>query len=192
MAALNLRVHGDGEDHAGRDAGVIFTMTKMKAEQNQVIRNTSPSDHERVMSVMPTWWDGRDLTSMIPKVFFIHFCDTSFIIEDENQLIGFLVGFMSQTDKNTGYIHFVGVHPDYRKSGIGQKLYQHFFNSCELNNRTIIKSCTSPINKLSIAFHQRMGFEIEPGDGLIDGISVTTNYLGSDNPKVLFKKKIKR
>ena len=164
----------------------------MKAEQTYVIRNTFPSDHERVMSVMPTWWDGRDLTAMIPKVFFVHFCDTSFIIEEGNQLVGFLVGFMSQTDKNTGYIHFVGVNPEYRKAGIGRKLYQQFYNSCELNNRAIIKSCTSPTNKLSIAFHQSMGFEIAPGDGLIDGISVTIDYLGMDNPKVLFKKKIKR
>ena len=167
-------------------------MKKMTNEQNFLIRNTSPNDHEHVLSVMPTWWNGRDLTSMIPKVFFIHFCDTSFIIEDEEKLIGFLVGFMSQTDENVGYIHFVGVHPEYRKSGIGRKLYQQFFKLCELKNRSIIKSCTSPINKLSIDFHQRMGFEIEPGNGHVDGNSVTMDYLGSNNPKVLFKKIIKR
>jgi len=33
-----------------------------------------------------------------------------------------------------------------------------------------------------------MGFLIEPGDGLVDDVAVTLNYLGKDNPKVLFKK----
>ena len=136
---------------------------------------------------MPDWWDGRDLRSMLPKVFFVHFCNTSFVIEAENLLIGFLVGFMSQTDENVGYIHFVGVHPKFRKEGIGRKLYNQFIEQCKLNKRTIIKSCTSPINKLSISFHQRMGFTIEAGDDEIDGIPVTLNYLGDNNPKVIFR-----
>jgi len=46
----------------------------------------------------------------------------------------------------------------------------------------------TPVNKLSINFHQKMGFEIEPGDGIIDDVPITLNYLGKDNPKVLFKK----
>jgi ribosomal protein S18 acetylase RimI-like enzyme len=139
---------------------------------------------------MPDWWSGRDLRSMLPKVFFVHFCNTSFVVEAENQLIGFLVGFMSQTYENIGYIHFVGVHPEFRKEGIGRKLYVQFFKQCELNKRKIIKSCTSPVNKPSISFHQRMGFIIEAGDGEIDGIPVTLNYLGLNDPKVLFKLEI--
>lgn len=157
---------------------------------NYTIRNTLPTDHQRIISVMPDWWDGRDLRSMLPKVFFVHFCNTSFVVEADNQLIGFLVGFMSQTDENIGYIHFVGVDPRFRKKGVGRMLYNRFFKQCELNERTIIKSCTSPINKLSISFHQRMGFIIEAGDGEIDGMPVTLDYLGVNDPKVLFKLEI--
>ena len=154
------------------------------------IRNTLPTDYQRVISVMIDWWNGRDLRYMLPKIFFIHFCNTSFIVEAEDQLLAFLVGFMSQTDDNVGYIHFVGVHPEFRKKGIGRELYSQFFNKCKLNKRRIIKSCTSPVNKLSIAFHQRMGFLIETGDGVIDGMPVTLNYLGVNAPKVLFRLEI--
>jgi len=56
------------------------------------------------------------------------------------------------------------------------------------NDRSIVKSCTSPVNKLSINFHRKMGFEIEAGDGIIDDVPVTLDYLGKGNPKVLFKK----
>lgn len=139
---------------------------------------------------MPDWWNGRDLTSMLPKVFFIHFHNTIFIAELKNEFVGFLVGFFSQTDETVGYIHFVGVHPNYRETGIGRLLYQKFYDACKTNNRSIVKSCTSPINKLSIQFHQRMGFEIEPGDGMIDGVPVTLNYLAQNDSKVLFRKEL--
>ena len=152
------------------------------------IRNARPSDHEKIVSVMPEWWGGRDLSSSVLKVFFIHFSNTIYIAEINNELVGFIVGFMSQTEENVGYIHFAGVHPKFRKSGIGRLLVQKFYEVCKTNNRSIVKSCTSPVNKLSINFHQKMGCTIEPGDGIIDGVPVTLNYLGKDNPKVLFKK----
>lgn len=152
------------------------------------IRNGRPSDYEAVISVMPDWWGGRDLRSMLPKVFFIHFHKTIYIAELKNELVGFLVGFLSQSDDKVGYIHFVGVHPRYRKAGIGRLLYQKFYAACRNSGRSLIKSCTSPINKLSIDFHLRMGFNIEPGDGSIDGVPVTMDFFRKNDPMVLFKK----
>lgn len=38
------------------------------------------------------------------------------------------------------------------------------------NNRQIVRCVTSPVNKTSIAYHTRLGFNIEEGDKLIDGI----------------------
>ena len=75
------------------------------------IRNGRPSDHEKVVSVMPEWWGGRNLSSSVLKIFFIHFSNTTYIAEINGELVGFLVGFMSQTEANVGYIHFAGVHP---------------------------------------------------------------------------------
>ena len=84
------------------------------------IRNAKPSDHSEVISVMPQWWGGRDLSASVPKVFFIHFCNTIFIAHKGNELVGFLVGFLSQTNDKEGYIHFAGVHPNIRKTGSGE------------------------------------------------------------------------
>ena len=152
------------------------------------IRNGKPLDHENIVSVMAEWWGGRDLSSSVLKVFFIHFKNTTFIAEIDNQLVGFLVGFMSQSEESIGYIHFAGVHPRFRKAGIGRLLYEKFYSACRANGRSIVKSCTSPVNRLSINFHQKIGFYIEPGDGLIDDMSVTLDYFGTGRPMVLFKK----
>ena len=62
------------------------------------IRNGKSSDHGKIVSVMPEWWGGRDLSSSVIKVFFIHFNQSTFIAEIEDELIGFLVGFMSQSE----------------------------------------------------------------------------------------------
>ena len=161
-----------------------------KLPKNIIIRNSKPSDHHRIINVLKDWWGGRDLTWMLPKLFLIHFCDTSFIIEKDDELIAFLIGFLSQSNTDEGYIHFVGVHPDYRSVGIGEYLYKQFYKICKENNRDTIKTCTSPVNKGSIEFHKKIGFQIEQGNGKFDSIPVTLDYNKQNDPKVLFKKRI--
>jgi GNAT superfamily N-acetyltransferase len=154
------------------------------------IRNSKPSDHQRIILVIKDWWGGRDLTWMLPKLFLVHFCDTSFIIEKEEELTAFLIGFLSQSKANEGYIHLVGVHPNYREMGLGEFLYHRFFQICKANNRDTIRSCTSPVNKGSIQFHKKIGFDILKGNAEVEGVQVSLDYNHSGDHKVLFQKKI--
>jgi GNAT superfamily N-acetyltransferase len=151
------------------------------------IRDSKPADHKRIISVLKDWWGGRDLSWMLPKLFLIHFCNTSFVIEKDDELIAFLIGFLSPSRANEGYIHFAGVHPEYRGIGIGNFLYDRFFGICIENGRNKIKACTSPVNKGSIEFHKKFGFNISKGNAEIDGIQVTLDYNKPDDPKVLFE-----
>lgn len=160
----------------------------MSKLENVKVRNGTPLDHEKIVSVIPEWWGGRDLSSSILKIFFIHFKNTIYIADFGGELVGFLVGFMSQAEQEVGYIHFVGVHPQFRRLGIGRVLYEQFYAACRAIGRSVVKSCTSPINKLSIDFHRQMSFEIEPGDGMADDVPITLDYLGKDDHKVLFRK----
>jgi len=161
-----------------------------KLPKGLTVRNSKSEDHRRIIEVMKAWWDGRDLTAMLPRLFLVHFCDTSFIVEKDDDLVAFLVGFLSQSKANEGYIHFVGVHPNYRKMGIGEFLYQRFFGICKANGRDTIRICTSPVNKRSIEFHKKIGFRILQGNAVIDGIQVMLDYNGPDDPKVLFEIKL--
>ena len=55
---------------------------------------------------------------MLPRLFFLHFEGTSFVAEDvDGDLAGFVCGFLSQTDPDEAYIHFVGVSPEHRGGG---------------------------------------------------------------------------
>jgi len=128
------------------------------------------------------------MSDMLPKLFFVHFRETSFVAEAEGKIVGFLIGFVSQTFPDQAYIHFAGVHPDYRRKGLAGNLYRHFFEISRNHGCRVVHCVTSPVNKVSIAFHLRMGFSIEQGDKLIEGISVAENYDGHGGDRVLFIK----
>jgi GNAT superfamily N-acetyltransferase len=85
----------------------------------------------------------------------------------------------------------MGVHPDFRKKGIGTTLYERFFEICQTQGRTIVRACTSPVNRSSVEFHERIGFQLDPGDDEIDGLPVTRDYNRPGDHKVRFTKIIK-
>ena len=153
-----------------------------------LIRRADPADHRRIISVMIDWWGRRDLRQSVPRLFLEHFCNTSFIAEKDREMAGFLIAFFSPAHDREGYIHFVGVHPNWRKQGLGRILYERFFKLCRQEGRTTVRSCTSPVNKESVAFHTRMGFLVGPGDGVVEGVPVTLDYNRPGDHKVLFIK----
>ncbi len=154
------------------------------------IRPIRPSDHRRVISVIDDWWGGRHMADMLPRLFFEHFTDTSFAAERDGELAGFLVGFVSQSRPAEAYIHFVGVHPAERGHGLGRVLYEHFFAAARDRGCDLVRAVTSPVNRGSIGFHQRMGFGIEPGDTQADGVPAAAGYDGEGQDRVRFMRKL--
>jgi ribosomal protein S18 acetylase RimI-like enzyme len=132
-----------------------------------LIRNAEPGDYARVIPVIDEWWGGRPMAAMLPKLFFVHFRDTSFVAEDGDALAAFLCGFRSQTFDDEAYIHFVGVDPAHRGGGLARTLYERFFAA--VAPRTTVRAVTSPRNEGSLAFHRALGFEVERVDEDYDG-----------------------
>lgn len=131
------------------------------------------------------------MSDMLPKLFFVHFCETSFIAEVNQERIGFLIGFLSQTHAEEAYIHFVGVHPAFRKQGVGSALYRQFFQTVQEFERVRVRCVTSPINKESISYHLRLGFEAEPSKMQEAGVPYHLNYDGAGEHRVLFVKHLR-
>jgi ribosomal protein S18 acetylase RimI-like enzyme len=140
------------------------------------IRHAEPDDYARVIGVIDEWWGGRPMAAMLPKLFFVHFRDTSFVAEeDDGELAGFLCGFRSQTFADEAYVHFVGVDPKRRGSGLGRELYERFFEA--IAPRGVVRAVTSPLNERSIAFHRAIGFEVD---------EVVEDYDGRGSARALF------
>lgn len=152
------------------------------------LRNTRETDYHPIINVINDWWGGRQMADMLPRLFFVHFQDTSFILEENDTILGFLIGFVSQTHPQEAYIHFVGIHPDHRQQGLGEQLYTHFFEIVRQKGCLSVSCITSPVNTGSIAFHTRMGFDILPGDEVVNGVQAKANYDGKGQSRVVFRK----
>jgi len=146
------------------------------------IRHAQPADYGRVISRVNAWWGGREMAPMLPRLFFVHFEGTSYVVDDgDGQLAAFLIGFLSQTDPAEAYIHFVGVSPEHRGGGLGRRLYERFFEDARAAGRTRVTCVTSPVNEGSVAFHEALGFTSE---------RVAHDYDGPGEDRVLFVKSL--
>jgi len=87
---------------------------------------------------------------------------------------------MSQ-EPGLAYIHFVGVHPGKRGSGLGRALYERFFELARARGAREVHCITGPVNTGSIAFHTRMGFA--PSGPIPD-------YDGPGDDRVTLKRKL--
>jgi len=141
------------------------------------LRTAAAADYDRIIVVLDDWW-GRPVRQALPRLFLDHFHATSFVAERDGDLAGFLVGFMSPSLPDAAYIHFVGVHPQFRGNGLARALYQRFFELAAADGRRVVRAVTAPGNTQSIAFHTAMGFTVtEP----------IPRYDGPSSGKVLFE-----
>ncbi|MFI9507784.1 GNAT family N-acetyltransferase [Nocardia sp. NPDC052566] len=162
-----------------------ITTDNVPAAADLSFRASAEDDHPRVLEVLGRWWGGlggdegaRQRASLLPRLFFQHFNDTSFIVERDGELVGFLVGFLSQSHPDEAYIHFVGIAPELQGHGLGRTLYEKFFDLVRRHNRTTVRAITSPANTGSQSFHAQMGFTAT--------LSPHPHYDGPDLTRVTF------
>jgi hypothetical protein len=77
------------------------------------LRTAAAADYDRIIAVLDDWW-GRPVRHSLPRVFLDHFYATSTVAESDGELAGFLIGFLSPSQPDAAYIHFVGVSPRLR------------------------------------------------------------------------------
>lgn len=135
------------------------------------LRPATPADHAYVVRRVDDWWGGRHMAAMLPKLFFVHFPQTTTVAVERSadgsggeRVVGFLCGFVSQADPEVAYIHFVGVDPEVRGAGVGRTLYEWFFERAAGLGCRRVECVTSPVNTGSRSFHAAMGF----GERLVD------------------------
>ncbi len=162
------------------------------------IRHPVVDDHARVLAVMDAWWGdlggaagSQQRALLLPRLFFQHFTDSSFVVEQpDGRLVAFLIGFRSQSQLDVAYIHFVGVDPDLRRAGLGRTLYLRFFDLVSRRGARTVRCITGPINTQSVRFHTALGFTLDDGDSIVNGVPVQPNYDGPGLDRVAFTRRL--
>lgn len=144
------------------------------------LRTATAADFDPIIAVVDDWW-GRPIRQALPRVFLDHFHATSTVAEADGALAGFLIGFLSPSQPDAAYIHFIGVDPARRGNGLARTLYERFFTLASADNRQLVRAITAATNARSIAFHTAMGFTVTPP---------IPNYDGDGAPKVRFERRL--
>ncbi len=154
-------------------------------------RRPTAADHRAIVSVVDEWWGGRRMQALLPRLWFEHFCGTSWVAESEaGRLEGFLVGFIGQDDPSEAYIHMVGTNPNRRRRGLGRQLYEHFFDDARGRGARRVAAVTWPGNRVSVGFHAAMGFRPDDGPGTqrLYGTPAYPDFDGAGEDRVRFSR----
>ena len=141
------------------------------------IRGATKTDFDFIVSVIDKWWGGPSGDRALP-VFFYELGRQALIAEEGGSVVGFLLGFTSENEPPVGYVHLVGIDPDFRRRGVGKRLYDEFIRRCASEGVRRFKAITPAGHEGSIAFHQALGFRVEE----------VPDYAGPGRVRVVFTK----
>ena len=144
------------------------------------IRQATPADYDAIAAVLDEWW-GRPIRGSLPRLFFDLFYRTSLVAAGPDGPAAFLVGILSPSNPEDAYIHFAGVAPQARKTGLARALYERFFDLARADGRLVVRAVTSPANSGSVAFHGALGFSVT---------GPVTDYDGPGRDLMVFKRNL--
>jgi GNAT superfamily N-acetyltransferase len=145
-----------------------------------ITRPLGKQDYDHIVQVIDRWWGG-PTSALAHPLFFYELGSLARVVEHDGMLVGFLFGFVTGTPARTGYVHLVGIHPDYRRRGVGKVLYQAFEEDCRSEDCHSLKAVTTTGNEASIAFHRATGWSVQ----------LVEDYAGPARPRIVFHKHLK-
>ena len=153
------------------------------------VRRITKSDFDRIVEVIDHWWGG-PIGTFVHPIFFYELGSPALVVEQGSEMIGFLLGFFvhgfdppaaaGSAGPRTGYVHLVGIHPDFRRRGVGRLLYQRFTEGCRAADCIQLKAITAPGNEGSIRFHVALDWKKEEVD----------DYAGPGRRRIVFTKSL--
>lgn len=140
-------------------------------------RPLNKQDYDHIVQVIDRWWGG-PTSALAHPLFFYELGQLARVVEHDGILVGFLFGFVTSGPPKCGYVHLVGIHPDYRRRGVGKVLYQAFEEDCRQEGCSELKAITTVGNEGSIAFHLATGWN----KACVD------DYAGPARPRIVLRK----
>ena len=139
-------------------------------------RPLTKADYDEIVQVIDRWWGG-PTTALAHPIFFYELGRLARVVENDGLLVGFLLGFICP-DASVGYVHLVGIHPDYRRRGVAKLLYTAFEEDCAREGCRRLKAITTAGNEGSVRFHEALGWSM----------AETEDYAGPGRLRIVFTK----
>jgi GNAT superfamily N-acetyltransferase len=150
------------------DLSVKYTVDKplvSSAPAHFRARPITKQDFDHIVQVVDQWWEG-PIAGLVHPIFFYELGKWARVVEDtshDDRLVGFLFGFTVAADGDRpagGYIHLVGIDPEYRRKGVARALYAEFTSLCLSEGCKRVKAITTVGNLGSVRFHEALGWQV--------------------------------
>jgi ribosomal protein S18 acetylase RimI-like enzyme len=157
------------------DSAVLLRDFEM-IDQDIETRPLTKADYDYIVRVIDKWWGG-PTSALAHPVYFYELGEHAMVAEHGGRVVGFLLGFITGP---IGYVHLVGIHPDYRRRHVGSRLYQGFESACVAAGCERLKAITTLGNEGSVRFHEALGWRAEQVD----------DYAGPGRARIVFAKSL--
>ena len=141
-------------------------------------RPLAKADYDQIVRVIDHWWGG-PTSALAHPMFFYELGRLARVVESDGTLVGFLLGFICP-DASVGYVHLVGMHPEYRRRGVGKLLYSSFEEDCRREGCKRLKAITTLGNEASVRFHGALGWTMNEVE----------DYAGPGRLRIVFAKEL--
>lgn len=142
-------------------------------------RPLEKNDYQHIVRVIDKWWGGPTSALAHPVFFYELGADAMVAETQDGRVVGFLFGFITP-ERTTGYVHLVGIDPDYRRKHVGTLLYQTFEKRCAASGCNTLKAITTQGNEGSVRFHKALGWATDE----------VSDYAGPGRTRIVFSKRL--
>ncbi len=95
------------------------------------IRHIEPEDCKTILAVASNWWGSNYSSDMFSKWYIHHFRDTCHLAEENGKMIGFIMGFLSQSESDESYIRIVMVIQCREGKVLDERYMRNFLRALE-------------------------------------------------------------
>lgn len=148
----------------------------MPIPEHMTTRRLTKADYNYIVRIIDKWWGG-PTSALAHPIFFYELGSSASVAESDGRVVGFLFGFVAP-DGKTGYVHLVGIDPDFRRMRVASLLYEAFEAECRDKGCQEMKAITTLGNEGSVRFHEASGWTSEEVD----------DYAGPGRTRVVFSK----
>jgi GNAT superfamily N-acetyltransferase len=141
-------------------------------------RPLEKADYDYIVRVIDQWWGG-PTSALAHPVYFYELGQHAMVAEVDTRVVGFLFGFTAPD--NSGYVHLVGIDPDFRRKHVGTLLYRTFEDRMRTVGIRRLKAITTLGNEGSVRFHEALGWTSKRVD----------DYAGPGRARIVFTKELK-
>ena len=123
-----------------------------------MIKETTEDDFLKVYEFVSHCKPLENYSEHFYKIMLRYFSNSCFIAEFNRKIVGFIMGFRSQVDKNKFFLWQIGVFSKYREKEVGKKLLDKIENTAKDLGCNMIELTVDPENIPPQRFFEKHGY----------------------------------